>query len=213
MGCDIHGYVDYKINNSRTNPSIHHLGAFRIDRNYELFGVLAGVRGGQTPIVPQKGLPDILSWKTLAEASLIIIEDEDDREEGCCSRSDAERWGNDYVDDTKMRVWGPDWHSHSWLTTEELGKAIDQYCEIKAEDLKCLSRNEDGTWPDMPEGYKVRDDHGLPYDSKWKKEKAAIISKEVGNLKCPLEIAAIHLAMKSLEESGVTPRFIFWFDN
>jgi hypothetical protein len=53
MGCDIHFHIEVKI-----NGVWQHYGAPDIARNYELFNVLAGVRGSGKPIVSPKGLPD-----------------------------------------------------------------------------------------------------------------------------------------------------------
>jgi len=61
MGCDIHLHVEVKINGKWehwTNPSV--------DRNYDLFAKMAGVRnnGSITPISEPKGLPKDLSVVT-----------------------------------------------------------------------------------------------------------------------------------------------------
>lgn len=228
MGCDIHGYVDYddprmiELAEKRNRPPyVHSLGHFHIMRNYGMFGVLAGVRCEGPPVAERKGLPENLSYMTEYEAVLTVVEDdefdEEHRSEHCCSRSDAERWGGNYTDEDKKVVHHPDWHSHSWLTTEELGQAIERYCEFAEEDVTSIDKNEDGTWPDIPEGYKV-DKRMLPEgweNDKWR-EKAnhmLLISEEPKKFECPPDFAAIHAAMKSLEESGMVPRFVFWFDN
>lgn len=55
MGCDVHVYVEVKINGqwcSYAHPNV--------DRDYELFGVLAGVRRDGPPIVEPRGVPDDL---------------------------------------------------------------------------------------------------------------------------------------------------------
>ena len=53
MGCDIHLYVEFKLNNQWfsivTNP-------FMI-RNYQLFNALAGARGSDAPLYAIKGFP------------------------------------------------------------------------------------------------------------------------------------------------------------
>lgn len=56
MGCDIHLHTEVKI-----NGVWHHYGAPSIDRSYQLFGKMAGVRGDTEPVSPPKGLPPDMS--------------------------------------------------------------------------------------------------------------------------------------------------------
>jgi hypothetical protein len=53
MGCDIHLHTEIKI-----NGTWHHYTEPRVPRCYELFGLMAGVRGDNDPIVAPKGFPD-----------------------------------------------------------------------------------------------------------------------------------------------------------
>lgn len=55
MGCDIHCYLERK-----DGDRWELVDAVKIDRDYNLFGILAGVRnqGGWNPIASQRGLPD-----------------------------------------------------------------------------------------------------------------------------------------------------------
>jgi hypothetical protein len=59
MGCDIHAHVEI-----RYNGNWEHYAMPSIDRWYELFGIMAGVRGGSKPIVEPKGLPEDMSTVT-----------------------------------------------------------------------------------------------------------------------------------------------------
>ena len=52
MGCDIHFHIEVKIDNKR-----EHFAAPDVNRWYWLFGILAGVRGEDSPIVKPKGFP------------------------------------------------------------------------------------------------------------------------------------------------------------
>lgn len=63
MGCDIHAHVEIKINNTW-----HHYNKIGLQRNYELFGKMAGVRGDAKPIAEPRGLPPDLSVVTKMEA-------------------------------------------------------------------------------------------------------------------------------------------------
>jgi len=112
MGCDIHFYVEKRVNGSwepadkwekeddgegGTYDSVNYNNRFYSDRNYNLFSILADVRNGVgfagcrtgagfNPISMPKGLP----------------EDVSDIIRGCSDR------------------WGCDGHSHSWLTVAEV---------------------------------------------------------------------------------------------
>ena len=52
MGCDIHLHVEVKI-----DGKWEHWSCPDVNRDYELFGWLADVRGDD-PVAPQKGIPD-----------------------------------------------------------------------------------------------------------------------------------------------------------
>ena len=54
MGCDIHAFIEVKIDNKW-----HHHGEVDIDRNYELFGLMAGVRYAHDDMIDYpRGLPN-----------------------------------------------------------------------------------------------------------------------------------------------------------
>lgn len=60
MGCDIHLHSEVKI-----DGVWHHLDSHIIDRNYELFGKMAGVRDeGIEPIINPVGLPEDITILT-----------------------------------------------------------------------------------------------------------------------------------------------------
>jgi hypothetical protein len=60
MGCDIHLHSEIKI-----NGKWEHYSAIEVDRDYMLFGLMAGVRDSKvTPICQPQGLPDNLSVVT-----------------------------------------------------------------------------------------------------------------------------------------------------
>ncbi|MDG3006431.1 hypothetical protein [Paludisphaera mucosa] len=114
MGCDIHFYVENKVNGDwqsadRWEPSeasghevepassIHYKKRFYSDRNYSLFAILADVRNGRgfagcdtgngfVPIDDPRGLPDDVSDMVKAASD----------------------------------CWDGDGHSHSWFTVAEL---------------------------------------------------------------------------------------------
>lgn len=61
MGCDIHTIVQVKINNKWKTVAEDVCD----NRWYELFGILAGVRGGAEPITEPKGFPEDLGYREL----------------------------------------------------------------------------------------------------------------------------------------------------
>lgn len=63
MGCDIHMHIEVKL-----DGAWQHYGAPRVNRNYDLFEKLAGVRGdAENAIALPKGLP--------ADATLVTLRD------------------------------------------------------------------------------------------------------------------------------------------
>lgn len=52
MGCDVHCHFEIKVDGEWLHYSAPH-----IDRNYQLFSKMAGVRGEETPIAKPRGLP------------------------------------------------------------------------------------------------------------------------------------------------------------
>lgn len=137
MGCDIHLYVESKPKNCDTWFTTGFGGEFS-ERNYTMFGKLAGVRDEpdyETFIEP-RGVPKDISWCALDGYTLHVVENDKYEEdsyyqdaEGYCKRSDAEMWVKNgyskYWNDDKLLVSGPDWHSASWLTFEEYEKIIN----------------------------------------------------------------------------------------
>lgn len=60
MGCDIHAHVEVKL-----DGAWHHLVEADLDRNYTLFGYMAGVRGYDiVPLCNPRGLPEDVSVLT-----------------------------------------------------------------------------------------------------------------------------------------------------
>lgn len=68
MGCDIHINVEVKDNKGKWHWIYEGvkkwqsaMGAFDLDRNYTLFGLLAGIRGDNKPFIEPRGLPKDVS--------------------------------------------------------------------------------------------------------------------------------------------------------
>jgi hypothetical protein len=137
MGCDIHAFIEKR--RREKGQSVNgkeywspHGGQMRLDRNYEMFGQLAGVRSDFEPATPVKGLPDNMAYEAKTDAFL-YIDDESADEDGYTSLAKAKEWesrGETIINDSEgkpFRVSHPDWHTHSWLTAKELKKAIRAY--------------------------------------------------------------------------------------
>lgn len=123
MGCDIHLYLESKHQRGWsdlcTPPGV---------RDYEMFELMAGVRGDET-LFPPRGLPKDIGLSTRHESQLFITEDGNGDHQA--SRENAAKWvsagSSSYTDKDKKFITHPDWHSHSWLTADEFGKVIDEY--------------------------------------------------------------------------------------
>lgn len=135
MGCDIHAYVEYKNQNADREHWNTFGGRVNPGRNYLMFGYLAGVRYDGPAVVPPRGIPDRLGWESSDDWWLWIVEEErcSCGESNRCSRADAERYhahGSAYRGDKDGKpqwVQAPDWHTPSWLTTDEFEAAITAY--------------------------------------------------------------------------------------
>lgn len=115
-------------------------GSIYTGRNYEMFGLLAGVRGTAHPLFPKRGMPDDVGYLVRSENMLRIVDETDPTKIGAgqCSLVNALSWHKnnrcaistepDGV--TPMWVSCPDWHSHSWLTLEEFSEVLRAYKKL-----------------------------------------------------------------------------------
>lgn len=110
MGCDIHEFVEIKVNGQWV-----YAGKIIIYRDYALFGVLAGVRDHDIdPVAEAKGIPSDMS------KGLIFI---------------LGRGKFNTVEEIEQNIQYDDYHSHSYLSMEEIYDAQEIYQEyLKGED-------------------------------------------------------------------------------
>jgi hypothetical protein len=136
MGCDIHVFpeISKRKNADGSDDWMGLCGEFDIWRDYDLFGIMAGVRRGDALFAP-RGVPPDISYSTRWKNELIVV-DRSVAGEGECTQWDAERWGG-YVDEKKDRVYHPDWHTHSWLTLGELEKCVEKYVVVHGGEPEC----------------------------------------------------------------------------
>lgn len=133
MGCDVHVYVEYSKDGKHWRNLTDNAGS----RNYVMFGILAGVRVSDAQLFEPKGMPDgALSYATESGYWTNVAPDEHPEYaewDNWTSRANADRWvsgGYAKYDENKQRVSGPDWHSHSWLTTDEVAQAVERYRKV-----------------------------------------------------------------------------------
>lgn len=194
MGCDIHGFIEYKAKDEKDwrSKSWHNFGAeFHLDRNYIMFAFLAGVRnywedkGLKSSVYNLKGIPDDIGFWTQDSYYMYISDDlaDDDYRENTISRKRAIEWvdmglSKYYLfrkdENVALFVSNPDYHTPSWLTLPEYRNTID--AAINFRNTK------------FPEEGQV----GLD----WAAEYLGVLA-----------------AMAALEIVGYETRFVFWFDN
>lgn len=113
-----------------------------LDRNYLMFGLLSqGVRVDLPEGFTAKGLPtlDELALETRM-ALCYMVDDElyEDGHEGYIKKETAQSWvedGSSTYMNSGLLVTSPDYHSHSWMTTEEFEIALENYRILKSENL------------------------------------------------------------------------------
>lgn len=162
MGCDIHMYVEYidkeelekyqrgerrDIHGNPIKPYWRDFGGkINPGRNYNMFGFLCkGVRSDHSNGFPKKGLPpfDELGYASRND-SVCYISDKESSDGTYVTLETAMRWAKGgcklHNNSNGQPQWvdHPDWHSHSWLTTQEFEEAINRFIEYIKSD------NDDG---------------------------------------------------------------------
>jgi hypothetical protein len=223
MGADIHTYIEYR--KKLTDETDEHAknwrcfgGRINPGRNYWLFGLMAqGVSSNFKEGKPAKGLPKDIGYVAFDDLTLWISDNPENNEEGSTSLETAKEWESSYgckiTNDSEGKprwVENPDWHTHSWLTTQEFAEVLEMYKEkAKQDNIDQLAKHKEklAIWKD--EG-KVGD-----------KEYKDFIDSEIKFLEKVIETGvydepqyeAIFAVMKRLEEMGYEVRLVFWFDN
>lgn len=128
MPCDIHCYVEYKSPKSDYWESFG--GRFDLERDYDLFGRLAGLRRSSVaPLVEPRGIPNDLAFSASNDYWVYICHDPDTS--GTQVRPGiAAKWvsgGAKYKPGDSSYVANPDWHTATWLTGDEFATALADY--------------------------------------------------------------------------------------
>jgi hypothetical protein len=141
MGSDIHIFAEYRGARSPYNALAD--GEFSVGRDYEMFAALAGVRAQPdwSPLVGPRGLPVDVSQAAISRYFLPVVGKETAVAWGIgehCEPAEAERfiasgksvwWAapmtSPLLPSTNGHISNPDWHSASWLTLEEVDRALE----------------------------------------------------------------------------------------
>lgn len=124
MGCDIHVFLESPYWKPEANAWTMDK-EIEVNRDYTLFSLLAGVRGSFDPLVPPRGLPEDLAFETLAQVTDPYTADM------------AESYGRALLTyGPYQRMYNPDYHTHSWLTKEELLSVLGAYESVRPGQLK-----------------------------------------------------------------------------
>lgn len=226
MGCDIHAYIDFDDYQDREgNWHASNYAHPSLGRNYTLFALMAGVRHDPRidqfqPLFAARGLFERYSWR-VQDDYVCRINDEHAAKgwEGYVTVADAHRWlkqgSSQWVDEANQMLSGPDWHSASWLTADELDQVKTVYEGLEFAPESWFQMRPPAVQA-VPPGAVVRQltsEYFFPglgeHDQEW--------YVEVGERKAysaPTTLTATIAALRALEgERPGSARLIFWFDN
>lgn len=134
MGADIHTYVE-----TVKDGYAESVAKLYLPRDYNLFGVLAGVRGIYPPIIEPRGVPDNLGWMADSEYHLLMVDESDITPEniliGQFSDSrlitrDKAQYFLDVGWSTSPRqgyITNPDFHSATYFSPSEYESVLSSY--------------------------------------------------------------------------------------
>ena len=134
MGCDIHLHVEIRKKDPSYGINWVHCGFYGefSDRIYAMFAVLANVRNYRNlPSLPDRGIPDDLSWYTFDELFKMSKDELKDNDgEYYYLTETAEKWakeGYSFVHEVNgIKYYSdPDAHSYNWCTTEEMKNSFN----------------------------------------------------------------------------------------
>lgn len=232
MGCDIHAYIEYQNKGGRWENVQGVWTAKRgarfghkydestsgyLDRDYRMFGLLAGVRIPELVRHEPRGIPEGLASRTF-DAYALNVDDEHlakyPDSEYAVSNAKADSWVRSGSSHEIVRlnyqgepvnsryISGPDWHTASWLTSHEFAEILRTYNELARTewheaDLRHYRAEvaKGGPFADLAQYHLTElesDDYRPGYD---------------------VEYAAMLGAMVACEEHGHRSRLVFWFDN
>lgn len=127
MGADIHAYPEFAYLGREERVWGSLCGQFSLSRDYDLFGKIAGIRGGQA-MVPLRGLPTDMGFEAHDDC-FELVEDYNLNPDFRVSREQAAQlvaegrtsWSNE----SQVAIVNVDWHSFTWLASQELRKVLE----------------------------------------------------------------------------------------
>jgi hypothetical protein len=147
MGTEL--YFQVEVATKTRAPHLHwwHFARVRLSQDYLLFALLAGVRvkdfgGLEITCMSPKGLPEDVTELSLEEDAMSV--DDEAAALGVldtCTRFDAEAWvreGLSHFLHDGYAVTRPQFHSHSWVSFEELQEICQRYERVGGRDVGLL---------------------------------------------------------------------------
>lgn len=205
MGCDIHAYIEYRVKQTPTSDEYdkkwRNFGhKINPGRNYLIFSIMAGVRGEESDaLFPPKGYPKDAGYAAEYDNFLYINDDEVGDNNVTKERAETYvKYGCVYKNNYEGKpawVSHPDWHSHSWLTLNELQLCFKEY--INKEHL---------SWEELEKQRKE-------LSQRYKEIPANSWVGVVVNHDLAPEYQAVIASMEKFESLGYETRLVFWFDN
>jgi hypothetical protein len=187
-----------------------------------------GITYGEDSFAP-KGFPKDAGYRTERDYCLLVGDEHADSE-GWCSTKQAKSWveskASDIIetneDGSPKRISGPDWHSATWLSTEEVGLVVERFQRSLEARIPEAKAEHDKFAADMERIYKDT----LKGTGKVKRtpEETAKIKKRFErmidwNRAIPTNdeqlffMRGLHAMMKELERGDRKARIVVWFDN
>ncbi len=138
MGCDIHAHIEYFVEHPQITPRWDHFAAPWVQRNYNLFGIIAGVRSALGPLYTPRGFPNDASMETREAYSDRIVDWRCDcGESHTINKANVSPRAEHLLDESGVdtgRVVGADWHTPSWLSKDEFTISLSRLMEIESPD-------------------------------------------------------------------------------
>jgi len=170
-----------------------------------------GITMGQEPFQP-KGIPKPLSYRVQNRYTLYVYEKEegDPGEEGC-TRESAEGWvknkSSEWWNEDKTMVTDPDWHTPSWLSTEEVKQLLHRMEEAQRACIPA-AKKEHAKMVELAKEYERKN----PGKTARKDLQSWAFYNPMKDDSLT-ELRAVVGMMEALEEGGAVARLVFWFDN
>lgn len=217
MGCDIHAYVEFYSKKDLSLYQSYSASAFAGDimfnRDYVLFGVLAGVRCMVDPAFPVRGLPTApeVSFDIQAEYFLRVVDEAEVQHHmdyfgrQVVTKEKAEqmvkKYGVQYANTEKTLLANPDWHTPTWLTLPELMEVRKKYL---LEQIQFYS--------DIRSKKKIQ--QMVDFIENTSAEKLMSFSfTEHDSLVLNATIASMAALERTCKDNDIVSRFVCWFDS